>query len=213
MNSPSNFAPPRLERFFDRPYTRHRYKHTFEPFATYRYVTGVHDFADFIRFDSNATLTNTNEIEYGITQHLYIKSGDDQPVDFLSWNIVQKHYFDSTFGGAIIDRPAQRLHALDSVTAFAFASSPRNWSPIISDVKLTPGGLYDAEQIIEYDPQLRRSPPSARCSKLRPYSERFFTVAHFRLQGDPIVQPLPQQIRAIMGYGDITRKASTPPAG
>jgi LPS-assembly protein len=31
-------------------------------------------------------------------------------------------------------------------------------------------------------------------------------VAHFRLQGDPIVQPLSQQIRAIMGYGDITKK-------
>ncbi len=200
------FRPATLERFFDRPYTRHRYKHTFEPFATYRYVTGVHDFSDFVRFDSNATLTNTNEIEYGITQHLYIKSGDDQPVDFLSWNIVQKHYFDSTFGGAIINGQRNVFDALDSVTAFAFASSPRNWSPIISDVKLTPGGLYDAEQIIEYDPQLQKVTTIGTLLKLKPYSEWFFTVAHFRLQGDPIVQPLSQQIRAIMGYGDITRK-------
>ena len=42
--------------------------------------------------------------------------------------------------------------------------------------------------------------------KLKPYEKFSFTVAHFRLQGDPIIQPLSQQIRAIVGYGDITQK-------
>jgi len=197
--------PATLERFFDRPATRHRYKHTFEPFATYRYVTGVHDFANFIRFDGNATLTNTNEIEYGIEQHLFVKSGDDQPVDFLSWRIVQKHYFDSTFGGAIIPGQRNVFEALDSITPFAFASTSRNWSPIVSDLKLTPGGPYDAEQILEYDPQLQKITTIGTLLKLKPYRKYSFTVAHFRLQGDPIVQPLSQQIRVILGYGDITR--------
>ena len=197
--------PATLERFFDRPATRHRYKHTFEPFATYRYVTGVHDFANFIRFDGNATLTNTNEIEYGIEQHLFVKSGDDQPVDFLSWRIVQKHYFDSTFGGAIIPGQRNVFEALDSITPFAFASTSRNWSPIVSDLKLTPGGPYDAEQILEYDPQLQKITTIGTLLKLKPFRKYSFTVAHFRLQGDPIVQPLSQQIRVILGYGDITR--------
>ncbi len=199
------FRPATLERFFDRPRTHHRYKHTFEPFATYRYVTGVHDFADFIRFDSNATLTDTNEIEYGIEQHLFVKSGDSQPVDFLTWRIVQKHYFDSTFGGAIIPGQRNVFEALDSITPFAFASTARNWSPIVSDLKLTPGGPYDAEQIIEYDPQLQKITTIGTLLKLKPYGKYSFTVAHFRLQGDPIVQPVSQQIRAILGYGDITR--------
>lgn len=200
------FRPATLERFFDRPRSHRRYKHTFEPFATYRYVTGVHDFADFIRFDSNATLTDTNEFEYGITQHLFVKSGDAQPVDFLSWTLVQKHYFDSTFGGALVPGERNVFEALDSITPFAFASTPRNWSPIVSDVKLTPGGLYDAEQILEYDPQLQKVTTLGTLLKLKPYSQFYFTVAHFRLQGDPIVQPLSQQIRAMLGYGDITRK-------
>jgi len=200
------FRPATLERFFDRPLSHHRYKHTFEPFATYRYVTGVHDFSDFIRFDSNATLTDTNEFEYGIMQHLFVKTGDDQPVDFLSWRIVQKHYFDPTFGGAIVPGQRNVFEALDSVTPFAFASTARNWSPIVSDVKLTPGGRYDAEQILEYDPQLQKMTTIGTLLKVKPYSELFFTVAHFRLQGDPIVQPLSQQIRAIVGYGDLTRK-------
>ncbi len=198
--------PATLERFFDRPRTHRRYKHTIEPLATYRYVTGVHDFADFIRFDSNATLTDTNEIEYGVVQHLYVKSGDEQPVDFLSWRIVQKHYFDSTFGGALVPGQRNVFEALDSITAFAFASTPRNWSPIVSDLKLTPGGHYDAEQILEYDPQLQKLTTIGTLLKLKPYREFFFTVAHFRLQGDPIVQPLSQQIRAMLGYGDINRK-------
>ena len=198
--------PATLERFFDRPRTHRRYKHTIEPEATYRYVTGVHNFADFVRFDSNATLTDTNEIEYGIVQHLFVKSGDDQPVDFLSWRLVQKHYFDPTFGGALIPGQRNVFEALDSITAFAFASTPRNWSPIVSDVKLTPGGHYDAEQILEYDTQLHKLTTIGTLLKLKPYRQYFFTLAHFRLQGDPIVQPLTQQIRVMMGYGELNSK-------
>jgi LPS-assembly protein len=205
--------PATLERFFDRPRTHRRYKHTIEPEATYRYVTGVHNFADFVRFDSDATLTDTSEIEYGVVQHLYVKSGDGQPVDFLSWRLVQKHYFDPTFGGALIPGQRNVFEALDSITAFAFASTPRNWSPIVSDLKLTPGGHYDAEQILEYDTQLHKLTTIGTLLKLKPYREYFFTLAHFRLQGDPIVQPLTQQIRAMMGYGEMNTKGINASAG
>lgn len=198
--------PATLERFFNRPKTRRRYKHTIEPALTYRYVTGVNNSADFIRFDSNATLTDTNEIEYGIAQRLYVKNGDDQPLEFLSWNVFQKHYFDPTFGGAIVSGQRNVFQALDSVTPFAFASSPRDWSPIVSDLKLTPGGHYDAEQILEYDPQLSKVDAIGTLLKLKPYSEFFLTTAYLRLQGDPIVQPLSNQFRAIVGYGNLTRK-------
>jgi LPS-assembly protein len=198
--------PATLERFFDRPLSRRRYKHTIEPIATYRYVTGVNNFADFIRFDNNSTLTDTNEIEYGVTQHLYVKQGDDQPVDFLSWKIVQKHYFDPTFGGAIVPGQRNVFQALDSITPFAFAAGLRNWSPIVSDIKLTPGGPYDAESIIEYDPQLGKINTIGTLLKVKPYSEFFLTVADFSLRGDPIVQPPSHQIRVLLGYGDLARK-------
>jgi LPS-assembly protein len=207
------FRPPTLERFFDRPLTRRRYKHSIQPMFTYRYVTGVNDFADFIRFDSNATLTNTNEIEYGINQHLYLKDGDGQPVDFLSWQVVQKHYFDPTFGGALVPGQRNVFEALDSITPFAFAATPRNWSPIVSDVKLTPGGPYDLESIIEYDPQLDKVTTIGTLLKVKPYSEFYATVADFRLQGDPVVQPLSHQIRGIIGYGDLVRKGFNVSAG
>jgi LPS-assembly protein len=197
--------PPTLERFFDRPKKKRRYKHTIEPELTYRYVTGINDFERFIRFDADATLSNTNEVEYGFMQRLYRKDGDDQPQELLSWSVVQKHYFDPTFGGAIFDGERNVLPALNSLTPFAFATGPRNWSPIVSDFKVTPGGKYDAEQIIEYDPQLSKIVAEGTLVKVRPFSEFFATVAHFHIQDDPVLQPLSNQIRALVGWGAFNR--------
>jgi LPS-assembly protein len=218
--------PPTLERFFDRSSLnknkpRKRYKHTIEPAITYRYVTGVNNFADFIRFDSDATLTDTNEVEYRITQRLFSKTGDDQPQELLSWSIFQKHYFDPTFGGAILEGQRNVFEALNSISPFAFAFGPRNWSPIVSDFKITPGGLYDLEQILQYDPQIQRLVTIGTLIKIKPYREFFATVSYFRLndnpvQGDlppspppgfvPFQQPLSNQVRALVGYGNLTRK-------
>jgi LPS-assembly protein len=215
--------PPTLERFFDRSSlkkdkTRRRYKHTIEPSITYRSVTGLHNFADFIRFDSGSTLTDTNEVEYGVTQRLFLKDGDGQPQELLSWSVVQKHFFDPTFGGALVpcDRNAATgasdscvrnvFQALDSITPFAFALGPVNWSPVVSDFKISPGGPYDVEQILEYDPQLHKITAIGTLLKVKPYREFFATIAHFRLQADPILQPLSNQVRALVGYGSETRK-------
>ncbi len=215
--------PPTLERFFDRASPekhdiRRRYKHTVEPSVTYRYVTGVNNFAGFIRFDSGSTLTDTNEVEYGVTQRLFVKEGGGQPRELLSWRVVQKHFFDTTFGGAIA--PCDRnitppspgscvrnvFQALDSITPFAFALGPAHWSPVVSDFKITPGGRYDAEQIIEYDPQLEKITTIGTLLKVKPYKEVFATIAHFRLQADPALQPLSNQVRALVGYGSEARK-------
>jgi LPS-assembly protein len=218
--------PPTLERFFDRPAgakdkVRRRYKHTIEPEITYRYVTGVNHFADFIRFDSDTTLTNTSEVEYGFTQRLFLKEGDGQPQELISWRIAQKHYFDPTFGGAIVDGQRNVFQALDSISPFAFAFGPRNWSPIISDFKITPGSAYDLEQILQYDPQIQRLVTIGTLLKVKPYREFFTTLAFFRLDDNPVEsdrpvplppqfiafqQPLSNQIRALVGYGNETRK-------
>jgi LPS-assembly protein len=218
--------PPTLERFFDRTSLKkdkshRRYKHTIEPAFTYHYVTGVNNFADFIRFDADATLTDTNEIEYGVTQRLFLKEGDNQPQELISWSIFQKHYFNPTFGGAILDAERNVFQALDSISPFAFAFGPRNWSPIVSDIKITPGGPYDLEQILQYDTQIQRLVTIGTLLKVKPFSEYFATLAYFRLNDNPVQsdfpvpqppgfvpfeQPLSNQIRALVGYGSETRK-------
>ena len=218
--------PPALERFFDRTplkkdKTPRRYKHTIEPALTYRYVTGVNHFAEFVHFDSNATLTNTSEVEYGFTQRLFRKDGDGQPQELISWRIVQKHYFDPTFGDAIVNGQRNVFQAFDSISPFAFAFGPRNWSPIVSDFKITPGGLYDVEQILQYDPQIQRLVTIGTLLKAKPYREFFATVSYFRLNDNPALSDLPlqpppvlpifqqpdsNQIRGLVGYGSESRK-------
>jgi LPS-assembly protein len=202
---------PTFERFFDpapsdktRP--RKRYKHTIEPHITYRNITGIDNFPQFIRFDSDATRSDTNEVEYGVSQRFWSKSGDDQPDELLSWSLLQKHYFDPTFGGAIFNNQRNVLEPLDSVTPFAFALGPRNSSPLVSDFRITPGGLFDTENLLEYDPQLHKITVIGTLLKVKPYREFFATIAHFRLQADPILQPLSNQVRVLMGYGSETRR-------
>jgi LPS-assembly protein len=201
-----DLRPPTLERYFDRPKKNRRYKHTIEPAITYRYVTGVNNFADFIRFDSDATLTDTNEIEYGFTQRLFMKEGENQPNELIIWRIVQKHYFDPTFGGAIVPGARNVFEALNSITPFAFALGPVNWSPIVSDFKVTPGGRYDFESILEYDPTLQKLSTIGTLIKVKPYGNFFATVADFRLNASNILQPLSNQIRLLAGYGAENRK-------
>ncbi len=217
--------PPVLERFFERTSLNkdktRRYKHTIEPAFAYRYVTGVNRFAQFVRFDSDTTLTNTSEVEYGFTQRLFRKDGDGQPQELISWRIVQKHYFDPTFGGAILNGQRNVFQALDSITPFAFAFGPRNWSPIVSDFKITPGGPYDLEQILQYDPQIQRLVTIGTLLKVKPYGEFFATAAFFRMDNNPMLndlppqpppvlpvfqQPLSNQVRGLVGYGSESRK-------
>jgi len=205
--------PPALERVFEEKSSGRKWKHVIEPELTYHRVTGVVDFSRFIRYDENDTLTNTNEVEYGITQRLYRKTADGQAEEFLSWSVVQKHYFDPTFGGALVPGARNVFQALDSITPFAFADGPRNWSPIVSDLRLTPGGRYDAEFILDYDPQKKKVTSIGSLARVRPYRDFFATVAHFRMQSDPILQPLSNQIRALVGYGQLNRKGFNVSAG
>lgn len=201
-----DLRPPAFERIFARPASRRKWKHTVEPGIIYRYVTGVRDFSRFIRFDQDSTLTNTSEVEYGVTQRLFLKDGDGQPEEFLSWRVLQKHYFDPTFGGAIVPGQRNVLQALNSLTPFAFADGPRHFSPIVSDAKITPGGRYDAESILEYDTQRSKLTVIGSLLKIRPSTNFSATLAHFRVQANPLLQPFSNQIRALLGYGEMNRR-------
>jgi LPS-assembly protein len=65
--------PPVLEKIFDREFFGRKWKHVIEPRATYRLVTGVNNFDNILHFDERDILSNTHEVEYGITTRLYAK--------------------------------------------------------------------------------------------------------------------------------------------
>ena len=205
-----DFRLPVIQRYFQKPGSKKKYKHTIEPFFDYNYVTGINNFSQLIRFDSDSTLTDTNEIEYGVTQRFFVKDGDDQPKELITWSLVQKHFFDPTFGGALVTGARNVFQTLDDISPFAFADAPRNWSPLISDFKITPGGPFDFEQILQYDTQRGNSgqlTTIGTLAKFKPYKEFFATIADFRLDADPLVlQPKSNQIRTLIGYGSDNKK-------
>jgi LPS-assembly protein len=72
-----DIRPPVVERTFDstgvEKFFGHDVRHTIEPEVTYRYVTGVDNFLNVPRFDETDIVSNTNELEYGVTQRLFMR--------------------------------------------------------------------------------------------------------------------------------------------
>jgi LPS-assembly protein len=199
-----DLRPPSLERVWE---TRNgKWKHTIDPEIEYNYVRGVNQFDRFIRFDEDETLTDTNEIMYSITQRLFKRMGDGPAEERVTWKLAQKYYFDPTFNGALVPGTRNVFQALDSITPFAFADEPRRFSPIESDLRITPGGAYDAEVRLEYDTVRRKLSTAGTLLKLRPYNNFNFTVAHFSIDNAAVLQPLANQIRTQVGYGDLNRR-------
>jgi LPS-assembly protein len=73
---------PVVERTFDSAGVEKMFgndlRHTIEPEFTYRYVSGVNNFLSVLRFDDVDIVSNTNELEYGVTQRLFLRPVKDQ---------------------------------------------------------------------------------------------------------------------------------------
>jgi LPS-assembly protein len=65
--------PPALARNFRRADNSFRFRHTIEPYATYRKISGVQDFNRIVRFDYVDTVADTNEIEFGVTNRFWTR--------------------------------------------------------------------------------------------------------------------------------------------
>jgi LPS-assembly protein len=207
-----DIRPPTIERVWDAGDAK--WEHAVEPDIVYRYVTGVNDFSRFIRFDEDETLTDTNEVEYGLTQRLYRRTAGGDAEELVTWRIAQKYFFDPNFGGALVPGERNVFQTLDDLTPFAFADEPRRFSPIVSDITVEPGRRYDTEFILNYDPQRNRLTAIGTLLQLKPYKQSFLTLAHFSTLNLPLNPPVPppnfqqrsNQIRALIGYGDLTRR-------
>jgi LPS-assembly protein len=204
-----DIRPPSFERIWQAYGAK--WKHTIEPEFIYRYVDGVNDYARYIHFDDDETLTNTNEIEYGIRQRLFRRSGDSGGDELISWDVREKYYFDSTFGGALVPGERNVFMATDSLTPFAFLDQPRHFSPIISDLRIMPGTRYDVQFRLDFDPVRGQMTAIGTLLKLKPYRQTFITLADFSTLNLPPerftknFRVRTDQARALFGYGDVNR--------
>jgi LPS-assembly protein len=213
-----DLRPLALERVWQ--FKGEKWKHTIEPRIEYNYVQGVGDFARFVLFDEDETLTDTNDLVYSVTQHLFHRAGDAPSDDLVTWKIAQAYYFDPTFGGALVPGARNVFQAFDSITPFAFADEPRRFSPINSDLIVSPGGRYDAEIRLDFDTVRHRISTAEALLKIRATDNLNFSVAEFSIDNpavlppnNAILQPEENQIRAQVGYGSSNRRGWSAGAG
>ncbi len=117
----AEFRTPVLERTFrGGPFHKllgRDLRHTIEPEVRYRYVTGVDDFNRTLRFDARDVVSNTNEVEYGVTQRLFLRPAKVRPCE-----VGELPNADDGFGGGRLGPRA--IPALGPATSSSTASSP-----------------------------------------------------------------------------------------
>jgi LPS-assembly protein len=153
LDTSLELRPPALAKVFDFTLAGRKIKHTIEPRVIYRYTNGLENFFSIIRFDYRDILSNTNEVEYGLTQRLYFKrvkpDCDEQKVttcvpaganEFITWEVKQKYFIDPDFGGAVVPGTRNVLTTTVDFTGIAFLTDPRRFAPIVSRLRYRTNG-------------------------------------------------------------------------
>jgi LPS-assembly protein len=178
--------PPALSKVFDGTIADRKIKHTIEPRIVYRYTNGLENFASIIRFDFRDILSNTNEVEFGILQRLFLKrlQADCQETtsnadatapcapagadEFVTWDVKMKYFADADFGGAVQNGVSNVFTTTVDFTPIAFVTDPRRFSPVVSRLRIRTTANSDLEWQLDYDTK-----------KGRVNSSTFYTGFHF----------------------------------
>lgn len=153
--------PVALARNFYGKGDKFKFRHVIEPFLTYRLIKGVDNFNKIIRFDFNDTISDTNEIEYGVTNRIFTRRYTEavtdeaqdrlsekaasekkplavQPYEIFTLTIRGKYFFDKDFGGALIPGRRNQLQPITALSFYTFGGIPRRFSPLNIDATYRP---------------------------------------------------------------------------
>lgn len=196
------FLTPTLEKVFDAPKWMggSRMKHVIEPRVSYRRVDGVHEFRETLRFDELDILNSTSEAEVALINRIYVKRGDLTD-EFLTWQVSQRRYFDPTFGGAVVPGQRNVFASTIGLTAYAFSNGPRNYSPVVSSLRLKPTASTGVEWRTDYDPLFPRMSNSSVTADFRVKDRYSGAIGHNQVRGAPGLSPNANQLLARGGYG------------
>ena len=196
---------PSLERIFNGPsWLGEKLKHVIEPVASFRYVGGVQDFNRLIRFDETELMSNTTEAEIGVINRLYAKrKGEVREV--MSWEVWQRRYFDPTFGGAITSDYRNVFLSSVELTPYAFLDQRRNYSPVVSALRVSPVPGYGVEWRSDYDP-LRHGFVNSGITADARRSRYYVSLGHNLVHSTSALSPNANQFRGTLGIGNENRR-------
>lgn len=208
--------PPLERTFAKKGFWGEKLKHVIEPRATYRYVTGVDNFSNIIRFDDLDLLSNTNQVTVSVANRIFAKQKNGNTREVVTLEVSQIRFFDPTFGGIVsygdskTGRPVSLnarnivLQAL-ALTPFAYIDEPRNYSPVTSRLRVSPDGRFGVEWREDYDPRRGRIVNSSVGADAR-LGQMFINVSHNQIRSNPLLSPNTNQLTANIAYGRDTRK-------
>ncbi|MEI9815277.1 MAG: hypothetical protein WDO18_22685 [Acidobacteriota bacterium] len=197
---------PRISRIFAAPKWLHageKVKHVVELRARYRYVTGIQDFKDTVRFDETDIMSNTHEVEFNLTNRLLKRNGSGGVEDVITWQVWYKRYFDPTFGGAVIPGQRNVVESSTQLTGYAFLNGYRHDSPIASVFRVQ--SRVGMEWRTDYDP-VRRAIVNSTISMDARFGQFLLLASHSQLRTDEVLAPHANQIRGQLRYGNENRR-------
>ena len=203
---------PTLEKIYVPPAWLHlgpKLKHVIETDATYEYVTGINEFQKIIHFDETDILSNTNQLTLSLTNRLYRKDRNGKVSEILNWRISQARYFDPTFGGAVLSGTPgvgarNVVYAAAELTPFTFLDGPRNYSPVVSYLNVSPYPFLSFNWRADYDPLRGKIVAQTYGVSVR-YTKYFASVSDSALTTAPVLLPQANQITYSGGYGSNNR--------
>jgi LPS-assembly protein len=194
---------PSLERIFDSPkWMGEKVKHVIEPRITYKDVSGIDNFARIIRFDENDLLSNTNQVEFSLTNRLYTKDKAGTVKELLSWQLWYDRYLDPTFGGAILPNIRNVVASEIDLTGFAYLDGFRHDSPIVSDLRLQ--SKVNFEWRADYDVE-RHTLVNSSFNVDGRIDQFSWNLGHTDINTNPLLFPRSDQVNAGFRYGKSNR--------
>src|SRR6185369_11189165 len=147
-------------------------------------VTGIEDFNNVVRFDDTDILSNTNEVEYSLTNRLLAKDSNGSVSEVLSWELWYKRYLDPTFGGAVVPGQRNVLMSTVDLTGIPFLDAPRYQSPVVSVLRYQ--SYLNLQWQTDYDP-LRGGIIDSGVNVDRRIKQLFVSVGDYLLKSNPLL--------------------------
>jgi len=218
---------PVIERDFTSPWIESLLKrdlrHTIEPSLQYRYAGGIDNFLNVLRFDATDIVSDRNELEYSLTQRLFLRQLKTHPCaenetpppgatacgggssEWIRWRVSQEYFFDPSFGNAVTPGVRNVLESTLDFSGVAFLTGPRYVSPVISRVRVRTTEHTDVEWDLDYDTVAGRIAASNLYTDIHA-GNWFGGLSHARLDAPGEIDSLPvsnfSQFRFLIGYGN-----------
>jgi LPS-assembly protein len=133
--------------------------------------------------------------------------------ELISWRLTQKHFFDQTFGNAVVTGRRNIFDTTMSLSGIAFLTEPREISPVISRLRWKTSDNFDVEWDFDVDTGAKKFNSN---NVLVNFHEgnvfsglsyaRLNAPGRFNTAGFSSLVSDFTQLRVLLGYGGATQK-------